>query len=93
MCGEVNPVFIIILEILSRQEGAGISCTFLTTTRDFSEIQRRFLFIMTIYRILLFMLMCLILGNYNPPWVGYKLKLFQILTVRVIVAENNIVLL
>ena len=58
-----NHVLFIILEILSRQDGAGISFTFLTTARGFSEIQRSVLFIMIIYEILLFILICLILGN------------------------------
>jgi len=43
--------FFLIMEIRSRQEGAVISLTFLTTTRGFSEIQRSVLFKMIIYRI------------------------------------------
>jgi len=43
--GEVNSLILINQEILPGPEEARICFTFLTTTRDFSELQRSFLLI------------------------------------------------
>jgi len=63
MRGEGNSVIFINREILPGPEDARISFTFLTPTKDFSEIQEIFLLIILICEILLFILLCFIFGN------------------------------
>ena len=46
---------------------------FLTTTRNFNEIESRILLIMIICETLLFILICFNIGNYNPPRLGKEL--------------------
>jgi len=69
--GEGNSVIFINLEILPGPSTRVFVSLFLTTTRDFSEIQVSILLIMIVCEILqLLIFICFIFENQNPPQVG-----------------------